>query len=227
MDLRSSTSNSPAASRSSSNSSVNQARASPNRSRPATPASSVEGVNEMVEELEIENDPSNENASRPRRVTRSIANDAKKKEGAPAEPQEEEDDDEDMVYYPPLEIWEVEKILARRPDANRPGKFEYRLKWLGWPSETNTWEPEHHLINCKQLLAEFMEEEKEREEQAKKEGTSRNPKRGATDNNSIEDEDNELEDDAGDSKKKKKWRRRRGGGGWRLDSFKKRNRKML
>lgn len=34
--------------------------------------------------------------------------------------------------------YEVEKIVGRR---KRKGKFEYRVKWKGYPSSSNTWQP--------------------------------------------------------------------------------------
>ena len=34
--------------------------------------------------------------------------------------------------------YEVEKIVGRR---KRKGKFEYRVKYKGYPSSENTWEP--------------------------------------------------------------------------------------
>ncbi|KAE9410771.1 hypothetical protein BT96DRAFT_983465 [Gymnopus androsaceus JB14] len=41
------------------------------------------------------------------------------------------------------EFWAVEKIVAHRKVLR--GKMEYQVKWLGWPSYENTWEPEENL----------------------------------------------------------------------------------
>ena len=39
-------------------------------------------------------------------------------------------------------MYVVEKIVDMRI---RSGEIEYRVKWRGWPSSTNTWEPKAHL----------------------------------------------------------------------------------
>ena len=36
----------------------------------------------------------------------------------------------------------VERVITKRLKA---GKTEYFVKWFGYPSEENTWEPSHHL----------------------------------------------------------------------------------
>ena len=50
--------------------------------------------------------------------------------------------------------YEVEGILEHRETTAR-GR-EYKVKWLGWPTQDCTWEPEDHLDNCEQILAEYM-----------------------------------------------------------------------
>jgi len=46
----------------------------------------------------------------------------------------------------------VEKILDKK---HEDGIWKYFIKWNGWPSDTNTWEPLAHLKGCEQMLAAF------------------------------------------------------------------------
>jgi Chromo (CHRromatin Organisation MOdifier) domain len=50
--------------------------------------------------------------------------------------------------------YEVQEILQFRVD-NEGGIWFY-IKWKGWKSEYNTWEPIHHLTNCRKLLNSFV-----------------------------------------------------------------------
>lgn len=47
--------------------------------------------------------------------------------------------------------YEVEKIISKR---FKRGTCEYRLKWLGYTSKDNSWEPVAHL-DCQELIDEF------------------------------------------------------------------------
>ncbi|KAF2647070.1 hypothetical protein K491DRAFT_553316, partial [Lophiostoma macrostomum CBS 122681] len=40
--------------------------------------------------------------------------------------------------------YKVEGILTHK---GQPGKLRYLIKWLGWPVEESTWEPESNLDN--------------------------------------------------------------------------------
>ena len=51
----------------------------------------------------------------------------------------------------PIEIagepeYEVEAILGHR--SNSRGKYQFLIKWKGYPSHEATWEPEEHLENA-------------------------------------------------------------------------------
>ncbi|XP_073970208.1 chromodomain-containing protein chromator isoform X3 [Rhodnius prolixus] len=50
----------------------------------------------------------------------------------------------------------VEKIVSRRFNP-RKKQYEYLLKWEGYPSEQNTWEPAENLEACQHLLKAFEE----------------------------------------------------------------------
>ncbi|XP_030064578.1 chromodomain Y-like protein isoform X2 [Microcaecilia unicolor] len=47
----------------------------------------------------------------------------------------------------------VERIVDKR--KNKKGKTEYLVRWKGYNSEDDTWEPEQHLVNCEEYIHEF------------------------------------------------------------------------
>ena len=49
------------------------------------------------------------------------------------------------------EVFSVEKIVSKKVVS---GKTQYLLKWRGYDSDENTWEPEENL-DCQDLLDEF------------------------------------------------------------------------
>ncbi|NXH17413.1 MPP8 phase, partial [Bucco capensis] len=55
-----------------------------------------------------------------------------------------EEDEED--------VFEVEKILDMKTEG---GKILYKVRWKGYSSDDDTWEPEVHLEDCKEVLLEF------------------------------------------------------------------------
>ncbi|XP_046678452.1 uncharacterized protein LOC124366156 isoform X14 [Homalodisca vitripennis] len=57
---------------------------------------------------------------------------------------------------PEEEEFVVEKIVSRRYNIKKK-HFEYLLKWEGYPSEQNTWEPAENLGTCQHLLKAFEE----------------------------------------------------------------------
>ena len=56
------------------------------------------------------------------------------------------EDESDEVEF------EVEKIMDHR-DVN--GKLFYLVKWCGFPSSDNTWEPRDGLVNCQEAINEY------------------------------------------------------------------------
>ncbi|KAM6416657.1 M-phase phosphoprotein 8 isoform 4-T4 [Pluvialis apricaria] len=61
--------------------------------------------------------------------------------GGGGESEEEEED-----------VFEVEKILDVKTEG---GKILYKVRWKGYSSDDDTWEPEVHLEDCKEVLLEF------------------------------------------------------------------------
>jgi len=67
-----------------------------------------------------------------------------------------ERDDGELMPMPALEDpqdeWEVEEIKG---SARIDSKRHYLVKWAGWPSEYNSWEPIDHLENAQRLVTQF------------------------------------------------------------------------
>ncbi|XP_029070929.1 chromodomain Y-like protein isoform X1 [Monodon monoceros] len=61
------------------------------------------------------------------------------------------------------ELYEVERIIDKR--KNKKGKTEYLVRWKGYDSEDDTWEPEQNLVNCEEYIHDFNRRhtEKQRE----------------------------------------------------------------
>ncbi|KAJ8363718.1 hypothetical protein SKAU_G00125490 [Synaphobranchus kaupii] len=57
------------------------------------------------------------------------------------------------------QVFDAECILNKRP---KKGKFEYLVKWRGWSSKHNSWEPEENILDPR-LLAAFHKREQEKE----------------------------------------------------------------
>lgn len=47
----------------------------------------------------------------------------------------------------------MERIVDKR--KNKKGKWEYLIRWKGYGSNEDTWEPEHHLLHCEEFIDEF------------------------------------------------------------------------
>lgn len=55
--------------------------------------------------------------------------------------------------------YEVEKVLDSRLNKKK-GTIEYLVKWEGFRSSENTWEPADNLKQCRQKLQEYRESQK-------------------------------------------------------------------
>ncbi|XP_062937045.1 chromobox protein homolog 2 [Cynocephalus volans] len=64
------------------------------------------------------------------------------------------------------QVFAAECILSKRL---RKGKLEYLVKWRGWSSKHNSWEPEENILDPRLLLA-FQKKEQEKEVQNRKRG---------------------------------------------------------
>src|SRR5437667_9159608 len=66
------------------------------------------------------------------------------------------EDDDDLMVMPDLEDppdeWEVEEVRDKRKVKD---EVHYLVKWAGWPSEYNSYEPAAHLANAPQAIAAF------------------------------------------------------------------------
>nr|BAE33739.1 unnamed protein product [Mus musculus] len=61
------------------------------------------------------------------------------------------------------ELYEVESIVDKR--KNKKGKTEYLVRWKGYDSEDDTWEPEQHLVNCEEYIHDFNRRHNERQKE--------------------------------------------------------------
>ncbi|XP_068166054.1 chromodomain Y-like protein 2 isoform X2 [Antennarius striatus] len=50
-------------------------------------------------------------------------------------------------------VLKVERIVDKR--RNKKGKWEYLIRWKGYGSKEDTWEPEHHLLHCEEFIDQF------------------------------------------------------------------------
>lgn len=52
--------------------------------------------------------------------------------------------------------FEVEAILAHRAKkVHKKTKYEYLIKWLGYPPESNSWEPEEFVTGAQELVDDY------------------------------------------------------------------------
>lgn len=62
------------------------------------------------------------------------------------------------------ELYEVERIVDRR--RSKKGRMEYLVRWRGYGSEGDTWEPESHLSTCMIYVHNFNRQHAERQRDA-------------------------------------------------------------
>jgi len=62
-----------------------------------------------------------------------------------------------IMPSPKNKDYDVEKIVAKRTDEK--GRTFYLIKWKGYSSSDNSWEPENHVANCQYLIKAFEAEQ--------------------------------------------------------------------
>ncbi|XP_047714890.1 chromodomain Y-like protein isoform X2 [Prionailurus viverrinus] len=62
------------------------------------------------------------------------------------------------------ETCRVERIVDKR--KNKKGKTEYLVRWKGYDSEDDTWEPEQHLVNCEEYIHDFNRRHTEKQKES-------------------------------------------------------------
>ncbi len=89
------------------------------------------------------------------------------------------DDDDSLMAMPDLEDpqdeWEVEEVLDR---CKIKDTVHYLVKWVGWPSEYNSYEPAAHLANAPKLVDAY---ERKLKRKRKGKDTSESRKRSRKD----------------------------------------------
>ena len=88
------------------------------------------------------------------------------------------------------EFYNIEKILDRRKTN---GKFEYKIKWEGYPMSQSTWEPMKNLESAKELVEEYdlthpitNQQKSSKSEYKKKDATFINKKRKEENDDKIQ-----------------------------------------
>ncbi|KAL1780952.1 M-phase phosphoprotein 8 [Sigmodon hispidus] len=100
------------------------------------------------------------------------------------------------------DVFEVEKILDMKCEG---GRNLYKVRWKGYTSDDDTWEPEVHLEDCKEVLLEFRKKLAENKAKAIK----KDIQRLSLSNDIFEahcdtDQQSDTKDDTSPRKKKKK-----------------------
>ncbi|XP_075418982.1 M-phase phosphoprotein 8 [Tenrec ecaudatus] len=108
-----------------------------------------------------------------------------------------EEDEED--------VFEVEKILDMKTEG---GKILYKVRWKGYTSDDDTWEPEVHLEDCKEVLLDFRKNMADKAKPVKKDIQRLSFNNDIFEANSDSDQQSESPEDTPSRKKKKKLRQR-------------------
>ncbi|XP_061848154.1 M-phase phosphoprotein 8 isoform X1 [Colius striatus] len=117
---------------------------------------------------------------------------AGKAAAAGGESEEEEEED----------VFEVERILDVKTEG---GKILYKVRWKGYTSDDDTWEPEVHLEDCKEVLLEFRKKVVDNKPKpVKKEIQKLSLNDDVFEAESDNDWQSETKDDVSPKKKKKK-----------------------
>ncbi|NXY30680.1 MPP8 phase, partial [Pomatorhinus ruficollis] len=100
------------------------------------------------------------------------------------------------------DVFEVEKILDVKKEG---GKILYKVRWKGYTSDDDTWEPEVHLEDCKEVLLEFRKKVVDNmPKPVKKDLQKLSLNDDIFEAESDSDWQSETKDDASSKKKKKK-----------------------
>lgn len=119
------------------------------------------------------------------------------KKGAEAVGDSEEDGED---------VFEVERILDMKTEG---GKILYKVRWKGYTSDDDTWEPEVHLEDCKEVLLEFRKKVGDNKAKPVKKDIQRlSLNNDIFEANSDSDQQSETKEDTSPKKKKKKLRQR-------------------
>jgi hypothetical protein len=70
----------------------------------------------------------------------------------------------------PQDHWEVEEVLDKRRVKS---VVQYLVKWAGWPSEYNSYEPAINLANAPELVAAFERKRQRKRSRKDQEGNRR------------------------------------------------------
>lgn len=128
---------------------------------------------------------------------RGVGADGDEKDAATKGPEAVGDSEEDAE-----DVFEVEKILDMMCEG---GKTLYKVRWKGYTSDDDTWEPEVHLEDCKEVLLEFRNKLAENKAKAVKKDIQRLSLSSDIFEADYEsDQQSDTEEDTSPRKKKKK-----------------------